>query len=101
MLDAEDSSVWNDLGIQYASVARHSDAQEAFKKSIAVRPGSVSTLHNLGRSLIEADEFDGATKVLKEALSLDTSNEMTAKLLDGCKERSSTSLTLKKIMSNA
>lgn len=65
--DADDWSLWNNLGNALGSVDDHDGAVEALRKAVALAPDSQPIRVNLGNALIDAGRSDEAEVVLTRA----------------------------------
>lgn len=54
---------------------RYAEAAEEFRKAIAAKPDSIPARVNLGSSLAQAGDINGAIELFKEALRLDPRNQ--------------------------
>lgn len=66
---------WNARGVLWDAEGRHIEAQEAFRRALAVSPADAKVLNNWGLSLLSAGDARGAVKRLTEAASYDEEND--------------------------
>ena len=58
-----------ELGNVLASAGRFDEAQRAFERSLAIKPGDAATLYNLGNALSQAARYDQAVQVYEQVLA--------------------------------
>lgn len=63
----DDSAALNDVGIARDLLGRHAEAQEAYRRALAIAPGAADVKVNLGLSLALTGNKNAAVEVLREA----------------------------------
>ncbi len=58
-----------ELGNVLAAAGRFGEAQRAFERSLAIKPGDAATLYNLGNALSQAARFEEAVRAYEQALA--------------------------------
>jgi predicted TPR repeat methyltransferase len=67
---------WNDLGGMFTALGRAADAKDAYRRAAKVAPGSAEGCYNLGISLRNENDFEGAISSLREAITREANYAM-------------------------
>jgi predicted TPR repeat methyltransferase len=67
--DPGNARAWNDLGGMFIALGRTADAKDAYRRAAEVGPGSAEGCYNLGISLRNENDFEGAISSLREAIA--------------------------------
>jgi predicted TPR repeat methyltransferase len=67
--DPGNARAWNDLGGMFIALGRTADAKDAYRRAAEVAPGSAEGCYNLGISLRNENDFEGAILSLREAIT--------------------------------
>lgn len=55
-----DADYWFNLGVLYNDLNRHTDAEDAYRRSLAIRPDDADAVNNLGVLLFQKEDYEGA-----------------------------------------
>jgi predicted TPR repeat methyltransferase len=67
--DPDNARAWNDLGGMFIALGRTADAKDAYRRATEVARGSAEGCYNLGISLRNESDFEGAISSLREAIA--------------------------------
>ncbi len=76
-IKANDSSLWNNLGLSLSANGQFGEAESAFEKSIEIDNDYVEAYNNYAINLFNAGETEKAKNVLKRALEIGQNNFKT------------------------
>jgi protein O-GlcNAc transferase len=82
-----DATVWNDHGLCEHHFGNYSDAAASFRRALAIDPDDAVTWTNLGSTLIDCEDFEGADPVLSRAVTLDPRRAYSTVLLAFCRQQ--------------